>query len=194
MGRKEKQNDGELITALQQGDESAFETLMNRHKQYVLNIIYKFLHDRHAAEDLAQEVFTRVYLKRDSYQPVAQFTTWLYSITSNLCLNYIRDNKKYNVVSLQAFTEEGDSWEPADTTRIIPLNTVDRQELRDLVWQAVQDLPPQQRMAMIMYRFEGKNYREIAKILNVSVSALKSLIFRARSTLSERLQFYINRQ
>lgn len=194
MPRHDSRDDSELMRAVQGGDRAAFDALVERHSRYVLNILYKYLHNRDEAEDLAQEVFLRVYTKRDSYEPLARFTTWLYTIAANLCLNHIRDRRRAGEVSLQGIGSDSSQWEPADTTSIIPSHTIDGREMRDVVWKALDELPDQQRMAIILYRFEEMSYQEVADTLGVSISALKSLIFRARGTLAEKLEEYIRKQ
>ena len=191
MAKTDSRDDSQLMKALQGGEQAAFDTLLNRHRRFVLNVIYKYVRNRDTAEDLAQEVFVRLYQKRDAFQPIARFTTWLYTMTARICLNHVRDEKRQNpAISMQALSTDSRPFEPADTTGVLPATKLSRDEVRNVVWQALEDLPAQQRMALILYRFENLSYQDIAEVMSTTIAAVKSLIFRARSALAIRLEDY----
>lgn len=173
------------MLSFQNGDESAFADLFERYRTRVLNTAYRFLSDRDAAQDVAQEVFVKVYKSPKSYRPDAAFSTWLYRVTANTCYDELRKRKR----SKPATTEE------------LPDNTPDRSaspedqarsnELARAVRAAIASLPENQRMAVVLQRYEELSYQQIAEVLKMSVSAVESLLFRAKNTLRTRLLAYV---
>jgi RNA polymerase sigma-70 factor (ECF subfamily) len=174
------------------GDTCAFETLVLRHQSSVLSLIYRFVGDRAWAEDLAQESFLRIWKSAKSYEPRAKFTTWMYRIVANLCLNELKSPWRKKLVSLHWFGS-GEQRPDDEPTGDIP---DDRPSPEDLllaeegsrrVAHAIQGLPRNQRLALILKRYEGLSYQEIAKVLGCSVSAVESLLIRGKRSLREKL-------
>ena len=191
MSKPDTRKDHELMTALQNGDKSAFDVLVERHRKFVLNVIYRYLPDRDEAEDLAQEVFVRLYQKCNAFQPVAKFTTWLYALISNLCLNHVRDAKRRGAVPMSALGGESRPYDVADTTRLLASHRIESAEMQEIVRRMLEELPGPQRLAVVLYRFEELSYSDIAEAMQSTVPAVKSLLFRARATLAEKLAPYV---
>lgn len=188
--------DVQLMLKCQKGDTKAFEQLLDKYKSSLLNIIYRYIGNKVEAEDLAQEVFLKIYNSRRTYKPAAKFSTWLFRIATNLCLNQIRDTKKYTsgTISIDERLNTEDGQEPqqiADNRQVTPRQHLLEQELEEIVRQAIQTLPPNQRLAVILRRYQDLSYEEIAKTLNRSVLSVKALLFRAKETLRERLKNYV---
>ena len=173
------------------GDEDAFRELIERHQRAVINVIYRALGDAWDAEDLAQRVFIHVFRSARRYEPTAKFTTWLFTITHNAIRNEYRRRARHATESFDAMTQPGATGEPgtqlADPRATDPSQTVIENELQEKIQAAIQRLPEAQRTAVILCRFEGLPYEEIAVVLDCSVSAVKSLLHRARETLKEQL-------
>ena len=172
--------DSELMVNAKNGDIHAFELLVNKYKKPLLNFIYRFLKDRQLAEDIAQETFFRVYRARETFRPGSKFSTWLYTIATNLSLDTKKKEKRDasgHVLSLQdAGSELGRSDAPvyADT---------EKSRLEENITAALQNLPETQRIALLLKVYEDKSYTEIAEILGITKPAVESLIFRARQNL-----------
>jgi RNA polymerase sigma-70 factor (ECF subfamily) len=182
------ETDLELMLRVRRGDAESFEELLRRYRVPLLSYFYRLLRDRGLAEDLAQEVFLRVYKARERYQPEARFTTWLYRIATNLALNALRDRKAEALLS----EEESPDGAPVMERFVDPKPSPERQLMEGdrerLVRQAVEALPPNQRAAVILHKYQEVDYRQIAGILKVSESAVKSLLFRAYESLWVRLE------
>jgi RNA polymerase sigma-70 factor, ECF subfamily len=182
------ESDLELMLRVRDGDSASFEVLLRRYRLPLVSFFRRMVWDQSLAEDLAQEVFLRVYKSRERYQPEARFTTWLYRIATNLALNAIRDRK--NEVSDTA-GEDGEGG-PFLERFVDPHPTVEQRLVQDdrqrLIRQAVDALPENQRAAVILHKYQEADYRQIASILSVSESAVKSLLFRAYETLRVRLE------
>jgi RNA polymerase sigma-70 factor, ECF subfamily len=170
------------------GDHASFGLLLEKYRGPLVNFLYRMVHDRDAAEDLAQEAFLRVYRARRGYEPNAKFTTWLFRIATNLALNAARDGRHNRMaVSLdETGVESGLARELRDPGPNAEQNMLERDRTR-LVWQAVGELPERQRAAILLHKYDDLGYEEIAKILGCSESALKSLLFRAYEALRVRL-------
>jgi len=177
--------DAQLMLRARSGDEEAFAQLVRRHQRAVLNLFYCYLGDGPTAEDAAQEVFVRVYRARDSYEPRAKFSTWLYRITANHCLNAIRAQKARPQIheSVEDLAEQ-----PAEEG---PDAGMRRHDMRAAVKEAIASLPPQQRMAVLLARYEELSYQEIAETMGVSLEAVKSLLFRAKENLQQALGKFV---
>ena len=180
----------DLMARIAKGDEDAFEILVNRHQTSVLNLIYRFIGDRTQAKDLAQEVFLRVWQTAKCYEPKAKFTTWIYRIATNLCLNELKSARRRRWFPFPRSNEnEGYTFEEtlsdgSPNAEEVLLTKERSRQISD----ALQSLPPNQRMALVLKRYDDLSYQEIAQILGCSVSAVESLLVRAKRTLQERLK------
>jgi RNA polymerase sigma-70 factor (ECF subfamily) len=170
------------------GDDASFELLLRKYRTPLVNFLYRMVRDTATAEDLAQEVFLRVYRARNQYSPSAKFTTWLFRIATNLALNSIRDNRRRlleNSLDAPAGDDEAPRELPAREMRIDE-HMVER-DRADFIRRAVMSLPEKQRVAVLLHKYEEMDYSEIARIIECSESALKSLLFRAYETLRVQL-------
>lgn len=179
--------DSELMKRVAHGDEEAFRLLFERHHRLAYSVIYRHLGVQSEAEDLVQEAFLRVYRNAGTWEPTAKFSTWLYTVVSNLCLNYKRDKARDKLRLVSGDEEGGNPLERMATEDAQEGEAMDANERARVVREAIQDLPEQQRMALILSRYEDKSYEEVAEILGTTVAAVKSLTSRARTTLRERL-------
>ena len=182
----------DLMARIAEGDEDAFEILVNRHQTSVLNLIYRFIGDRTQAKDLAQEVFFRVWQAAGSYQPKAKFTTWIYRITANLCINELKSSRRRKLFQFLRFGEDQENTieEVLVDDSPSPEDLLLSREQSRRISDALQSLPANQRMALVLRRYDNLSYQEIARILNCSVSAVESLLVRAKRTLQEKLKNY----
>jgi RNA polymerase sigma-70 factor (ECF subfamily) len=182
----------DLMARIAKGDGDAFEILVDRHQASVLNLIYRFIGDRTQAKDLAQEVFFRVWQSAKSYEPKAKFTTWLYRITANLCFNELKSSRRKKW--LQFLRSDGDrevqTEEDFPNGSPSPEDLLLAKERSRQVADALQSLPENQRMALVLKRYDDLSYEEIAQIIGCSVSAVESLLARAKRTLQEKLKNY----
>lgn len=183
-------DDWELMRRVKQGDLEAFRELVERHQHSVIGVSAKMLGDSSDAEDLAQQVFLRIWKSAERYEPTAKFTTWLMTITRNLVFNEMRRRGRSRQVSMEGDGEH-EAREFADDPHRQPEQMAAATELEAAVDVAITSLPEPQRMALVLRRYEDMPYEEIAKVLKVSVPALKSLLFRARETLKVRLKRYL---
>lgn len=198
MAKAKRRDDADVaaMRRLAAGEDSALRELIERHKRSVLNIAYRYLGDGVGADDLAQETFIRVYQARKRYAPTARFSTWLYRIVTNLCLSALRKERLRKAFSLEGSleTEEGDFYtEKSDQVAGPPGERLEREELAGVVRRAIQKLPENQRIAVILNRYSGLGYQEVAGAMELSPMAVKSLLNRARNNLKEFLSPYIER-
>lgn len=187
--------DAALMLRVKAGDFAAFETLVNKYKQPVMNLVYRTLRDATEAEDLAQHVFLQVFKSAHRYEVAAKFSTWLFTIARNLCLNEIRRRSRHPADSLDepAFDDDDQPRrQVADVKNFAPPDSLLHSELADKIEEALATLPEKQRAAILLCRGEEHSYEEIAEILDCSVSATKSLIHRGRETLKELLKPYLH--
>jgi RNA polymerase sigma-70 factor (ECF subfamily) len=186
--------DADLMLRVKDGDDAAFEYLAEKYRRPMLGFMYRVTRNTHIAEELAQEVFLRVYRARATYNAEAKFSTWLYRIASNLSVNYLRDTKHERpemAVSLDEPDEEtGTTLDLADKSLDSEQQILRRERLA-AIKRHVQALPERQRNAVLMHKYQDMDYRQIAEVLNISESATKSLLFRAYETLRERLKDFI---
>ena len=186
-------SDVQLMLDVKAGDEASFELLLHRYRTPLVNFLYRMVRNREQAEDLAQEVFLRVYRARAEYVPSAKFTTWLFRIATNLALNSVRDHRheKLNIsmdAPITADAEDGDqrTLDVPETHPNIEQHLVEDAR-RKMIRHAIDKLPEKQRAAVLLHKYQELDYAEIAKILTCSESALKSLLFRAYETLRVEL-------
>lgn len=186
--------DAEVMLRVKAGDDSAFDFLVQKYRRPIINFMYRMAHNSAAAEDLAQEVFLRVYRSRASYEASAKFTTWLYRIATNLGMNYSRDtrhDRPENTVNLDEPDEEtGQSPDLADKTPSVEEEIMQRERL-NAIRQKVEALPERQKMAVLMHKYQQMDYKQIAEVLKLSESATKSLLFRAYETLRAELKEFV---
>ncbi len=186
--------DAEVMLRVKEGDEAAYEFLVHKFRRAMMSFMYRMVRNPAAAEDLAQEVFLRVYRSRQTYAANAKFTTWLYRIATNLAVNYARDTRHErpeSSVSLdEPDRETGLTVDVADGSLTAEENLVRRERLAAIRGH-VQGLPERQRLAVIMHKYQDMDYRQIAEVLQLSESATKSLLFRAYETLREKLKDFI---
>lgn len=186
--------DAALMLRVREGDRSAFESLVDKYKQPVVNLVARTIGDPTEAEDIAQQVFVQVFKAAHRYEVTAKFSTWLFTIARNLSLNEIRRRSRHPAHSLDE-TFVGDDEHPvrqaADTRTFGPTETLLQGELETKVEEAIAELPEKQRTALLMCRHEEFSYEEIARVVGCSLSATKSLIHRARETLKQRLKPYL---
>ena len=176
--------DVQLMKRTAQGDSDAFKTIVVRHQASVLNVIYRFVGNRVEAEDLAQEVFIKVWKSREQYKPVAKFTTWLYRIVTNVSLNAIRRKRASSLDCLAEIVSDD----------LSPVGQLLKKETTVVIKNAIGSLPPNQKMAVILHRFEGLSYKEISEVMELSLPAVESLLHRASIKLTEILAPYFDKK
>jgi RNA polymerase sigma-70 factor (ECF subfamily) len=181
--------DVQLMLDVKAGDDASFDFLLRKYRSPLVNFLNRIVHDTATAEDLAQEVFLRIYRARKQYTPSAKFTTWLFRIATNLALNSLRDNRRQRMaVSIDAPADDGN---PAPTELPAPEMRIDEHMIErdrsEFIRRAIAALPEKQRAAVLLHKYEEMDYGEIAKILDCSESALKLLLFRAYETLRVQL-------
>ncbi|MGH9547172.1 MAG: RNA polymerase sigma factor [Terriglobales bacterium] len=190
----EGRSDAEVMLQVKAGDDSAFSYLVQKYRRPMMSFMFRMTHSNAVAEDLAQEVFLRVYRSRESYEASAKFTTWLYRIATNLAVNHARDTRHErpeNTVSLDGPDEEnGRTLDLPDRTPGAEEMIVRRERVA-AIRQRVQALPERQRIAVVMHKYQQMEYRQIADVLKLSESATKSLLFRAYETLREQLKEFV---
>jgi RNA polymerase sigma-70 factor (ECF subfamily) len=184
--------DSELMKRVAKGDDDAFRLLFERHYRLAYSVIYRHIVVQAEAEDLVQEAFLRVYRNAGNWEPTAKFSTWLYTVVSNLCLNYKRDKARDKLRLVSGDEEGGNPLERMATEEAQEGEAMDAEDRARVVREAIQELPEQQRMALILSRYEDKSYEEVADILGTTVAAVKSLTSRARTTLREKLERFFS--
>ena len=179
--------DAELMLRVKEGDGASFGILLDKHRSPVVHFLFRMVQNQAVAEELAQEVFLRVYRSRSTYEPTAKFTTWLFRIATHLALNALRDGKNER---LQERLDDDAGDRPvrqvSDRKPSVEQSMV-HQAKREEIRRAIAGLPEKQRAAVLMHKYEEMEYSQIAKVLGCSESAVKSLLFRAYETLRARL-------
>lgn len=176
------------------GDESSFAVLLEKHRNSVIHFVYRMVQNQAVAEELAQEVFLRVYKSRESYEPTAKFTTWLFRISTHLTLNYVRDKRHEKLQdSIDNQPEDAAPIQLSDRNPNIEDQLIRAAKMAE-IRQAIQVLPEKQRSAVLMHKYEEMEYSQIAAVLECSESAVKSLLFRAYETLRGRLRQFAGSQ
>ncbi len=190
----DESSDAAVMLRVAAGDEASYNYLVGKYHRAMINFLYRMVHNQAVAEELAQEVFLRVYRSRESYRAEAKFTTWLYRIATNLAVNHARDTKHersaQNVYLDAPDEESGTTPDVADDTPTIE-QTMLRDERMAAIRAHVMELPERQRMAVLMHKYQGMDYRQIGDVLKLSESATKSLLFRAYQTLREKLKDFV---
>ncbi len=180
-----------LMYRIAEGDEQAFRQLVERHQNAVVGTVARMLNDPTEAEDIAQLAFLRIWKHAKRWRPEAKFTTYLFTITRNLVFNESRRRTRRKEVSTEE-REEDSGFQMASESRHGPQEETMKLEMHQQIDRAIATLPEAQRTAVILYSYESLPYEEIARVLNTSVSSVKSLLFRARTTLREKLASYMS--
>jgi RNA polymerase sigma-70 factor (ECF subfamily) len=190
----DESSDAAVMLRVAAGDEAGFNLLVGKYHRAMINFLFRMVHNQAVAEELAQEVFLRVYRSRESYRAEAKFTTWLYRIATNLAVNHGRDTRherSAQTVYLDAPDEEsGTTPDVADDTPTVEQSLL-RDERMAAIRAHVMALPERQRMAVLMHKYQGMDYRQIGDVLKLSESATKSLLFRAYQTLRDKLKDFV---
>lgn len=190
----EQMDDAAIMLDLRAGNMAGFDFLLGKYRRPIIGFMFRMVHNQAVAEELAQEVFLRVYRSRETYRAEARFSTWLYRIATNLGVNYVRDHKSERTAST-VYLDEPDA--ESGTTPDLPDSTPGaeaamlRRERMNSIREHVLALPERQRMAVLMHKYEEMDYRQIGDVLKLSESATKSLLFRAYQTLRDRLKDYV---
>ncbi len=186
--------DAQVMLRVRNGDDGAFDYLVERYRRPMMSFMFRMVHNAAIAEELAQEVFLRVYRSRSTYSADAKFTTWLYRIATNLAVNHARDTKHERPEeksSLDEVNEEtGHAMDVADSRLNVEQKLLRRERL-NAIRSHVEALPERQRMAVMMHKYQELDYKQIAEVLHLSESATKSLLFRAYETLRQNLREFI---
>lgn len=184
-------DDAELMAEVARGDAAAFEQLVDRHQGLVIGTVGRMLGNNSDVEDVAQQVFIRVWKSAPRYRPTAKFTTWLLTITRNLVFNEARRRKRHPAEALDIHEGE-ELLVPPDNAERAPNAALLEAELQKAIDNAIRALPEKQRLAVVLRRYEDKSYEEIAQVLDLSVPAVKSVLFRARTELRATLNRYLD--
>jgi len=183
--------DAEIMLALSAGNMAAFDVLVQKYRKPIIHFMFRMVHNEAVAEELAQEVFLRVYRSRATYRAEARFSTWLYRIATNLGVNHARDTRHERTAPTvyldESDTETGTTPDVADQTPSAETSLL-RGERMAAIREQVMALPERQRMAVLMHKYDGMDYKQIGEVLKLSESATKSLLFRAYQTLREKLK------
>ena len=192
MASRQGLSDIELMARTAQGDHDAFEQLVERHQRSVLNTAYRLISDPSTAEDLAQDVFLSIFRAAKTYKPIAGFRTWLFRIVRNECYNELRRRARHPIV-LDGADPEHSVLERTDERATDPFDSLTQEERAGIVRKAISNLPPAQRMAVILRRYEGMSYKDIAEAMDNTVPAVKSLLSRAREGLAQSMRGYFGK-
>jgi len=190
-------SDAEIMLRVSAGEDAGFTYLLEKYRKPIVNFMYRMVRNQAVAEELAQEVFLRVYRSRASYRAEAKFTTWLYRIATNLGVNYARDTRHersaQNIYLDQADPETGTTPDVADSRPTVEFEMV-KDERMNAIRQHVLALPERQRAAVLMHKYQGMDYKQSGEVLKLSESATKSLLFRAYQTLRDRLKDFVSQE
>lgn len=191
---RKSSEDEEIIKRFQRGEERSFDELVNRYQDTVLSTCFRFLQDTSDAKDAAQEIFIKVYRALPDFKAEAKFTTWLYRITANHCLNVLRSRRRRKWLqpfSAQPKIYEKDVMDYKDE-HTDPRADLEKEERAALIRSALAALPDDQRTAVILHRYEGLSYKEIADVMHTSVSSVESRLHRAKVKLAQLLEGYFD--
>jgi RNA polymerase sigma-70 factor (ECF subfamily) len=186
--------DAEVMLELKAGNMPAFDVLLAKYRKPIVHFMFRMVHNQAVAEELAQEVFLRVYRSRETYRAEARFSTWLYRIATNLGVNHARDTRHERSASTvyldEPDAETGSTPDVADMTPTVETDLLTRERMK-AIRQHVLALPERQKTAVLMHKYEGMDYKQIGEVLKLSESATKSLLFRAYQTLREKLKEFV---
>ncbi len=185
--------DEDLIERFQQGDIKAFDEIVRRYKDPLLNFIYRFLGNRTESEDIVQETFLRVFRNKHAYRKVAKFSTWIYTIAGNLAKTELRKRKKRNLFSISDIGYEDKDYEISDES-LSPEKAVNTNMYDEIIQKEIQNLSPKFREVIILRDIQELSYEEISKIIKIPIGTVKSRVNRARLRLQERLKFLWDKQ
>jgi len=186
--------DAEVMLELKSGNMDAFDVLLGKYRKPIVHFMFRMVHNQAVAEELAQEVFLRVYRSRETYRAEARFSTWLYRIATNLGVNHARDTRHERTAStIYLDAVDAETGMTPDVPDLTPSAEADllQQERMDAIRQHVMALPERQKAAVLMHKYEGMDYKQIGEVLKLSESATKSLLFRAYQTLREKLKAFV---
>ena len=187
-------DDAAIMLELKAGNMAGFDFLIQKYRRPIVNFMFRMTRNQAVAEELAQEVFLRVYRSRETYRAEARFSTWVYRIATNLGVNHARDTRHERSASTvyldETDSETGTTPDVADSTPDVEAKLL-RNERMNAIREHVMELPERQRMAVLMHKYEGMDYKQIGEVLKLSESATKSLLFRAYQTLREKLKGFV---
>lgn len=185
-----EEREARIMSEIAEGNLSAFKELVELYQRPIINFVVRFIGDKNKAEDIAQEVFLRVFKAAKDYRPKSKFKTWLFKIATNLCLNEIRDNKNSpQFIDLLELNEAGFLAVAPDSYS--PEKTFENKQLIDIIRKAITNLPEKQRIALLLQKYNGFSYEEMSQIMGCSVSSVESLIQRARQNMKRMLTHYL---
>jgi RNA polymerase sigma-70 factor (ECF subfamily) len=191
--KPDKVSDETLIARFQQGDVQAFDVLVRRYKDQLLNYVYRFVGNRNDAEDLVQETFLRVYKNKHYYKEIAKFSTWVYTIAGNLAKTELRRRKRRKIFSVSNFVNDERDFDIPDTNRN-PEKEVDSSMKDDIIQKTIEKLPPKFKEVILLRDVQGFAYEEISQILNIPLGTVKSRVNRGRLKLQEDLKFLLDNE
>ena len=192
MGRQDRKEDFELVRKAKAGDGRAYDILMNKYHNAVFNIVYRMVHNKQEAEDLTQETFIKAYNSINYFNEGYAFSTWLFKIATNHCIDFFRKRKlkTYSMDEPVQYKEDEIKHEYASSDPNVEHRMIDNEKTR-ILHEAIQKLPEKYRMAIILRHHEEKSYEEIARILNLPLGTVKARIFRAREMLKKNLKDHL---
>lgn len=191
MAEDPNEEDLALMARIAGGDERAFALLVEKHQGAVIGTVAKMTNFSPDSEDIAQQVFLRIWKSAKRYKPTAKFTTFLFTITKNLVFNETRKRSRRKESSLEEQEEDWHQRVAVDDNIAQPDQKLEQAEMKKAIDRAIATLPEKQKMAVILRRYEQLSYEEIAEVLGLSVSGVKSQLFRARGTLRELLEKFL---
>ena len=191
--RSEKVTDETLIGRFQQGDVQAFDVLVKRYKDQLLNYVFRFVGNRSDAEDIVQETFLRVYKNKHYYKEIAKFSTWVYTIAGNLAKTELRRRKRRKIFSVSNFVNDERDFDIPDMNRN-PEKEVDGSMKDDIIQKTIEKLPPKFKEVILLRDVQGFAYEEISQILNIPLGTVKSRVNRGRLKLQEDLKFLLDNE
>jgi RNA polymerase sigma-70 factor (ECF subfamily) len=187
-------SDAEVMLELKAGNLPAFDVLLAKYRKPMIHFMFRMVHNQAVAEELAQEVFLRIYRSRETYRAEAKFSTWLYRIATNLGVNHARDTKQERTAATvyldEPDSETGSTPDVPDVTPSAEAGMLRRERMK-AIRACVLELPERQKMAVLMHKYEEMDYRQIGEVLKLSESATKSLLFRAYQTLRDKLKEFV---